>query len=220
MNILQERSINNSKSSIEATKRALAGLSLFGWKLSMSIQPIEDFAKTVKALDENATAQRKLAPKASKSHREELANLLEEENYLVTTADALAKAAAKSLTQEEISFFEKRDQFVQPVKDRINNADQELQSALCILAGALQARWSAMQNLHQLQTILFAVSSIHQLPGATPEPGVVQLGKPFPKYGHFSYPPFVKAFLERTYEVFAGAENWQPEDAAERVYEK
>jgi hypothetical protein len=220
MNILQERTVHNAKSSIEATKRALAELERFGWKLSQAIQPITDFPKFVSMLDETETAIRTLKPRADRSHEKELSGLIERESYYIETMDALAKAAAKALTQEEISFFESRDQFVAPVKDAISAADQELQSALCILAGALQARWKAMQDLHQLQTVLFAVSSTHQLDGATPEPGVIQLGKPFPKYGHFSYPPFVKAFLERTYEVFAGAENWQPGDAAERVFTK
>ena len=220
MNQLQEKQISNAKSSIEATKRALSELERFGWQPSRAVEPLEYFPKYVAMLDKTEKAIQALKPRADQSHEKELTALLEKESYYVETLDALARTAATSLTAEEIAFFEARDQFMQPVKSAITAADEQITMALAVLAEALQVRWTAVGNQHKIMTLMHAISSIHKLEGAYPEPGIIQWQKPFAKMGHFSFPPFVKVFLERVHEVFAGAENWQPVDAAERVFEK
>ena len=217
MNILQERIVHNAKSSIEATRRALAELESFGWKLSLTA-PVSDFDEMLSTLEANTRAMKALKPRADKSHEKELTNLIEKESYLIESLDSLARAACESLKREQLAFFEKRDTLTAPMKEQVARADEELQNALEIFAGALQRKWTAILAFHQVNMTLHKISNEHGTDPRLGEPQMFLYGAFKGKIG--TWYEFVKLHFAKLAEVVSGGESWSPRDIARRAFEK
>lgn len=218
MNEQQVALVKQAEESIKGIRRTLSELDSFGWKATEPNKALSAFDKQRRALDSNQDAIANLSP-LEKDHKAKLSTLLSEENYTVESLSALARDAQAALTDEELSFFDARQKFLESSGVGIAKADSDIRLALVALIAAMQERWGLMIKRQELAQRFMAIHQMHNTEESF-HVSDIQIGKPFPKMNQGIWLAFVASFLGRVKDVFGNCETTTPEDAVRTIYER
>jgi hypothetical protein len=214
------KQIENAKSGVANVRRELQEkLIAYGWNPTAANEPLTNFDTYLSLLENTSQAIRELKPVPGKDHEKELSALISKEAYFLESLDSLARAAREGLKAEKLAFFAAREEIQKPAKDEIQEADEALQNAVEIFAGAMQKKWRAMLQLRDVNLVLYEISNEHGTSPQLAEPEL-RLNKPFDKSRVTAFPSFVEKIMARLTAIIGGAENWRPEDVVRGVFEK
>ncbi len=126
---------------------------------------------------------------------------------------------AAALSDEELAFFDARDSVLVSFGEQVEEADTQIQQALCWLVEGLQKRWGAMVRRQELTQRFASISQSHNTPESFSR-GIDRLAKTFWEVERGYLAVFVASFLGRVSAILPNMETTTPADAVRTIYER